>query len=370
MNSQNLSEEDQFLIRVCIEFEQNNTSQNLSELKTFNWESLLQKANAHGIIPIIHLWCVHHGVSNDIPIGKITGVYNQVLALNVVLENAYAEVSKELLNNEIESIPLKGMRLLQLKIYENIGARQLSDVDLFIREKDLNKARNVFKKMGFWEKAELSTDILKLCQTPTPFEYIKNNVFIDLHIGLNRKGTYDLLPEEVWRTCNANGLSNSDFLIHLACHAHKHMLRNGVRLISLVDIKLFLEKELLDWETIASRCKLFKCESEFYSILFLTQTIFKLNPIAAVNNYFSNAEKLVLETQALQILNPSSFEKDRFNLKKVWINESAHLMWPLRLFVLFRKLFPNAEFLSSNYRNTSRLFRLFQYYKFQKKKFI
>jgi hypothetical protein len=370
MNTQNLSEEDQFLLRVCIEFEQNNTSQIPSEFKKFNWEKLLQKANAHGLIPLIHLWYMRHGVSENIPIQRITGVYNQVLALNVVLENAYAEVSKELLNNGIESIPLKGMRLIQLKIYENIGARQLSDIDLFIREKDLNKARDVFKKMGFWEKAELSTDILNLCQTPTPFEYIKNNVFIDLHIGLNRKGSYDLLPKEVWRTSATNGLSNSDFLIHLACHAHKHMLRNGLRLISLLDIKLFLEKELLDWETIASRCKLFKCESEFYSILFLTQTIFNLNPIAAVNNYFSQAEKLVLETQALQILNPSSFEKDRFNLKKVWLNESAHLSWSLRLFVLFRKIFPNAEFLRSNYRNTPSIFRIFNYYKFQKKKFI
>jgi hypothetical protein len=101
MNTQNLSEEDQFLLSVCIEFEQNNTSQIPSEFKKFNWEKLLQKANAHGLIPLIHLWCLRHGVSENIPIQRITGVYNQVLALNVVLENAYAEVSKELLNNEL-----------------------------------------------------------------------------------------------------------------------------------------------------------------------------------------------------------------------------------------------------------------------------
>ena len=364
-----LSEENQFLIRVCIEFEKDTTSQNLNELKNFNWDSLLQKANAHGIIPIIYLWCIKHGVTNDIPTKKLNGVYNQVLVLNMVLDNAYEAFSKELLNNGVESIPLKGLYLIKSKIYQNFGARQLSDIDLFIRKQDLQKARNVFKKLGYWEKAELSTDILQLCETPTPFEQIQNNVMVDLHIGLNRKGTYNLQPDEIWKK-SANGfLATSDFLIHLVCHAHKHMLRNGVRLISLLDIKLFLEKESIDWETVEGRCKLFNCELEFYSILCLTQTIFNLNTIESVDKYFSPSEKVQLEIQAMQILNPNSFEKEGFNLKKVWMNESRHLSWPLRLFVLFRKFFPNNEFLRTNFRNTPKYWRLISYYKFQLNKF-
>lgn len=364
-----LSSEDQFLIRVCIEFENDTTSQNLNELKNFNWDSLLQKANAHGLIPIIHLWCVKHDVTNDIPTKKLFGVYNQVLVLNMVLDNAYETFSKELLNNGIESIPLKGMHLIKSKIYENFGARQLSDIDLFIHKQDLQKTRAVFKKLGYWEKAELSTDIQQLCETPTPFEQIQNNVMVDLHIGLNRKGSYNLQPEEIWKMSENGLLSNSDFIIHLACHAHKHMLRNGVRMISLLDIKLFLEKEKIDWQAIEARCKLFNCELEFHSILYLTQTIFNLNGIESVNKYFSQLEKVQLEIQAMQILNPSSFEKDGFNLKKVWLNESAHLSWPLRLFVLFRKIFPNAEFLRTNFRNSPKLLRLLHYYRFQWRKF-
>ena len=111
-----LSKEDQFLIHVCIEFEKDTTSQNLNELKNFNWDSLLQKANAHGVIPIIHLWCIKHGVTKDIPTKKLNGVYNQVLVLNMVLDNAYDAFSKELLKNGVEYIPLKVMHLIKSNI--------------------------------------------------------------------------------------------------------------------------------------------------------------------------------------------------------------------------------------------------------------
>jgi len=364
-----ISNEDELLLNVCKAF-QNPLAQVKLNLKEINWEIVLNKANAHGIVPIIYLWSLEKDMPEDFPEKKAKGLYNQVLARNMILDNTFEAVKYELSKETITCVPLKGLSLIKSGLYQNFGARQLSDVDLFIRKQDLFKSRNILQKMGYWEKAELSTDILDLCETPTPFEFISNDVLIDLHVGLNRKGSYDITPDEVWQNGSSSELEQHDFLIHLACHAHKHMLRSGVRLISLLDIKLYLENTELDWEVLNAQCRRFNCEREFNSILFITQVVFELPEINSVDDYFTEVEKEQLLEIASHILSLTSFEKDGFSLKKVWMNESAHLNWSLRLFVLFRKIFPNNEFLKTNFRNTPRFLRLPNYYKFQLKKFF
>ena len=364
-----ISNEDKLLLTVCKAFQKSLTQDTINR-SDINWDIVLNKANAHGIAPILYLWSLEREMPNDFPERKAKALYNNVLARNMILDNAFETVKHELSKNRIECLPLKGLSLLKSHIYANFGARQLSDIDLFIRKQDLFKSRNILKKMGYWEKAELSTDILDLCETPTPFEFISKDALIDLHVGLNRKGGYNIFPDEIWKKVSSSELEQHDFLIHLACHAHKHMLRSGVRLISLLDIKLYLENIQLDWEVLNARCRQFNCEREFNSILFLTQIIFELPEINSVADYFTEVEKEQLLEIAFHTLSLTSFEKDGFSLKKVWMHESAHLSWPLRLFVLFRKIFPNNEFLRSNFRNTPRLFRLPNYYKFQLKKFL
>lgn len=364
-----ISNEDELILNVCRTF-QNPFAQVNLDLKEINWEIVLNKANAHGIVPIIYLWSLEKDMPDDLPKKKVKELYNQVLARNMILDNAFEAVKYELSKEAITCLPLKGLSLIKSGVYQNFGARQLSDIDLFIRKQDLFKSRNILKKMGYWEKAELSTDILDYCETPTPFEFISKDVLIDLHIGLNRKGSYDITPDEVWKNCNDGGLEQHDFLIHLACHAHKHLLRTGVRLISLLDIKLYLENTELDWEVLNARCRQFNCESEFNSILFITQVMFELPEIHRVVDYFTEIEKEQLLEIASHTLSLTSFSKDGFSLKKVWMNESRHLSWPLRLFVLFRKIFPNNEFLRTNYRNSPVFMRLMNYYKFQIKKFF
>lgn len=127
--------------------------------------------------------------SENIPdsISKIAlKCYYDNIGRNTLLLNALKEIAQACSDSGIRLIPLKGAELL-LNEYENIGLRQLSDLDVLIQKSDLSTFRELMRALGYKETLMLPRRAAVLIDHPSPYLYVRKGLHVDLHLKLNKK---------------------------------------------------------------------------------------------------------------------------------------------------------------------------------------
>lgn len=71
-----------------------------------------------------------------------------ILTRNVILLEALREILKNILNNNIPNIILKGAAYLSL-IYDNETDREMRDIDIFVAKNDLPKVKTLLRGLGY-----------------------------------------------------------------------------------------------------------------------------------------------------------------------------------------------------------------------------
>jgi hypothetical protein len=206
----------------------------------------------------------------------LESAYYRTLSTNLMLIKDLKEVLCRAKQRKIRVVLIQGMDLLY-NTYGDIGLRPMTDVDLWVGERDFPAMVDLLDRLGY------ERDTLY----PTTFR--KSATLLDLHTSMlwadrirARKKLLNIEEEAILaktRSITVEGeeafcLDPYDQFIHLGLHALKHRAN---RLMWLVDLKTLARGwEEPDWKALWERAREMGQEKTLSCILFLLKNIFSL----------------------------------------------------------------------------------------------
>lgn len=200
--------------------------------------------------------------------------YHQTVLLNLKLIHSLKEVLHELNKKKIQVVLLQGIILLG-QVYEDVGLRPLSDIDLWVLRKDYPDVTGILSSLGYQRNRVYPNTFRR---GPTTFDLhthilwadrIKARTFL---LTKSQDSIYEDTRIIQFEGKEARCLSRYDQVLYLSIHALKH---NVNRLIWLVDIQnLLADWKNSDWEALIKRARnLGQEKSIFYIFTLLHQLL-------------------------------------------------------------------------------------------------
>ncbi len=154
----------------------------------------------------------------------------------------------------IPVILLKGAWLAHA-VYEAPGMREMADLDLMVRVRDLDQTVAILREIGYKTGRDLKDlDIEIQRKHHLPSFRREGAIMIELHWNITHEGHDDFVPPDgFWERSRevrvsgvpARTLSPEDMLLHLSRHiTYQHMFLPGIR--PVLDVALFLKKLRVD----------------------------------------------------------------------------------------------------------------------------
>ena len=296
----------------------------------------------------------------------LESMYFQVLVKNTQLVHAHDALMLEFNKLELPHVPLKGIHFLKYSFSNDIGIRQLSDIDILFQPEDAEKVHNCLVDLGYRVYLTMPRRISELLKNPTPYNYTKYGVTLDVHYALNRLESFDVSMVEVWKSATKiessfeYHLGVEDQLIHLCTHAFLHMKIFDLKHISFLDIVTLLSCEKVNWEMLNRKMSEYKCELETASILFLTNLYFNSEIPESIMGLLKAEQKEKLRNQFLLLLreNKAELKATRYKMKDRYFQFFHLLSWKDRILFVAYYIFPDKTYLKQVYGSRSNRFFL------------
>lgn len=347
--------------KVEVELEQN-------ILAVDNWDYFIERAVDTYLGTTVYVRLVK-GLKLYFPehvIKVLEAMYFQVLVKNTQLVQAHEEISEMCNEHGLSHIPLKGIHFLKESFANDIGIRQLSDIDVLFQREDAEKVHSNLLSLGYRSYLTMPIRISKLLKNATPYNYSKNGVTLDVHYALNRLENFDISMSEVWKSAVKSEstfqyhLGTEDQLIHLCTHAFLHMKIYDLKQISFLDIVTLLSSEKVNWELLKIKMSQFNCVEEIASILFLTNQYFHSEIPLSIMGFLKEEQKEKLTNQFLLLLreNKTELKATRYKMKDRYFQFFHLLSWRDRILFVAFYVFPDSPYLKQVYGNKSTWFFL------------
>ena len=226
----------------------------------------------------------------------------------------YLDLANLLHKSNIFFIPLKGLHL-NLEFYSELSERPIRDVDLLVKEEQLDKLLDILKKNNYFfenKQIDLSSFSYNSKRYDVPPITNKSGIRIELHIRLldaeidpdNEFTKESILTSVKYKQGNIEiNLMSYEFLIlHLIYHSTlKEYFDNGM--ISLLDLAKISSKCNIDYESlniISRKFNLYKATSAILSILYnrriVSNKTIKSNFIYDPNTFLKVESLLIFNT--------------------------------------------------------------------------
>jgi hypothetical protein len=287
-------------------------------------------------------------------------VQSQIIVKNTFLVSAFKDIIREFGHSGIDVIPLKGIYLID-SYYSNFSHRQISDIDLLVRDSQLEVACQYFLSRGFDMEMYMPASAAKVSKTPAPYKFSKNGLVIDLHIGLTY--VYDSCQfnmDEVWRCAKKNEkgyfeLKSLDHGLYLFAHLIKHFDYRNCKLINFYDLCLVMERDGTSFDDLFIHAELHGCKNDVLDICYLLGKYFELDSLTNLKNEYlpsrSNIDDVFLEI----------LSTDRAQLELKYAPEGstgfrpvAYLSKRNKFVYIFSRIFPDSRYIKSKYAKTGR----------------
>ena len=229
-----------------------------------DWNELMNLSRKHKIEGLIYSALNKSRLLENIDEDKVKDLKKEVFFTGVTqisnmskLEIVFNEFSKE----NVPVIVLKG--LVVREYYPQPEQRSMSDADIFVKAKDINKSKKILIDLGYTEiDAEASHHI----------KYIKSGYpMIELHWHVMKRDGFsdelDLFEDDIWdRTIEVKvkgakvlSLGYEDLALHLCMHMAAHLAASGFGVRQIVDLVLLVEKKghLIDWTLFINKAEEF-----------------------------------------------------------------------------------------------------------------
>ena len=252
----------------------------LESLTSQEWTALIMLASRLRVRLLLYKNLKKRGFDKVIP-EKEKQALKSFYTQNTIRNLRYSGELKSIVNacteKKIPLIALKGIYLANT-IYENIGLREMNDIDLLVPKKDLEETANIMLGLGY-----KTLEPFSLAWEPTfnhlpPF--VKPGLAIEIHWSIT---TAELAPkfdiQDLWDYAKpveiANtkllSLSPNDILLYLCFHNAKHFFAFTLRPYCDIQTTILHFSSELDWEKILERAKKWGWERGVYLSLRLAK---------------------------------------------------------------------------------------------------
>ena len=228
------------------------------------WSVVLDLAEHHGVQPLLYRTLSRiQDLVPDADMRRLARLHQTNLHRALLLARALIHIQFQLKQNNIESLPYKGIVLAE-SFYSDIALRQAGDIDLLIRAQDLLRVRDALRELGYAPQSSFSAPHLR-ASLKSGYECVfdspagRNLLEVKWRI-LPRFYALDFDYESLFRRAvpvQVAGYamktpSPEDLFLILCVHAAKHVWG---RLIWLCDVARIMHLPQLNWTWIAAQSR-------------------------------------------------------------------------------------------------------------------
>lgn len=360
-----LSPEEQLLLslaRLKFSADQREKIYRLAESIT-DWDYFVRLANEHGVVSLCHHNLNIAGIIEKIPV-KITETmhfaYLKSLLQNTRLYTLLDEIITFASENNIRVIFLKGA-VLEKMVYGNAGLRQMSDIDLLVKEDEALALRNILLKNGFESLpliSPLHEKLLPYLKSHLPVMH-KNKISAEIHVRLFDRDNDNLISEIINNpdivsegACEMLAPPLHIHLLYLVKHLDRHARTKDLQLKLYTDIAVLLSEhqdKLLNINllNLAERAGLTNSLAE---ILFLVENYWQIRLPDLLKNLRLKVDVEKTTEKFIYFLrHPSSYPRHEEPLPLLKpLNDIPGTAEKIRFIAGF--LFPSLSFLKFRYR--------------------
>lgn len=261
------------------------------------WDDLAVAAIALGLAPLLHVTTQPLSLPASAR-AKLAVTYAATQRRNTAIAEQLAELLSAYAAAGIDAMVLKG-GYLAFAVYPDPALRGMSDLDLFFRPGDLERAEAVLRSLGYQGKhksADEGPGIVKhtstykresagdAASTPNPYLSTAGDRHVDPHGSLEESWfglRVDVTPG-VWERSQpltlagqpARALKTEDLLLQLSVHLVFHLLMGKPSLVQLYDIVFVNQVLPIDWTVLLERSQARGAAPFLYAALHLAAAIF------------------------------------------------------------------------------------------------
>jgi hypothetical protein len=342
-------------------------------LSDSDWQVLIEESGRQSVIPLIYGRLISFPPDFPVPDWvkqRLRLLYLKNAGRNLLLYEALGEIGEVLAKNNIPVMALKGAHLAQ-QVYETIALRPMCDLDLLVKEKDLDKVDETLLGLGY---RPIEGD-RKVTKKNHHFVYLSPRKEFGVEIHWNLIGAvypFDIDLEGQWERARLAVIGKSEFfiqapedlLLHLCLHNCKDLFENGLKLLcDLTETIRHYEREL-EWEQVLLRSRQWGINKFVYIVLSLA----------------AEGLKASVPGDLLKAMRPNDFEESYKNMgmamlfgKRIqdpdalfFTNNMAHIWghgrFSDKIILFFRRVFPSSELMARIYPEISGSLKVYFYY--------
>ena len=250
----------------------------LEGLSHADWEGVLQESVAHMVTPLLYQAVKALEAPANVPEGvveRLRGAYLHNAARNTLIYRELSRALNALRDRGVPVVVLKGAHLAEV-VYGNVAVRPMADLDLLVREGDLDAADEALSRAGLHMFTHVRRAKHYYQQRHFHFAYTgRAGITVEVHWSLSRE--FEIRIDDMWararpaRTAAAEALvlCPEDLLLHLCMHAaFPEMYAKGIRPLCDIARTVQYYQDQIDWaefQRTASENELATCS--YYSLV-------------------------------------------------------------------------------------------------------
>ena len=258
---------DELLVACLSEAPPPDLVRRLAGISDEEWELLARLADWHGVAPLLlrRLQCL--APSPAIPAGaaaRLRDSHHRIARRNMLRLRELARLLRELGSRGIDVVVLKGAYLASA-VYGDLALRDMKDVDVLVRRRDLADAYRALLELGCGASAlpDLEADVEVECARHhhLPPVIMPNASPVEMHwsitppgdpVAIDMDGVWERASETRIAGARAMAMAPDDLLLHLSVHAAlQHRFRMRQRHLCDIAVTLTRFRERIDWDRLA-----------------------------------------------------------------------------------------------------------------------
>lgn len=271
---------------------------------SLNWKFISEAALSHNVRELLYRNLKSSSCQDSIPddvMEDLKRSYHETIARNMYIYSELRTILDALRRAGTEAIALKGAALAGF-VYPDIGLRPMADIDLLVREEELEVADRVMIAMGYspvhstrshqWHRDNHF-------HLP-PYRHPQKPFVVEIHWHFTT-GSQASDIRKWWQRSLGRNLSGSrilipsaeDMLIHLTVHLFNHGYDNGFVLRGLCDIfeTLRYYAAEIDWKLLEDEIREQGMERQVHSILHLARKYYAPRNISFIPINLDHADQ-------------------------------------------------------------------------------
>ena len=310
----------------------------LAEISPEIWAALISEACRHRVAPLLYKKIRHASAEDKIPVDSLNALRKQYLttaAHNTVLFSQLNELVAILNRKNIPVMLLKGAHLAEF-VYKDIALRPMSDIDILIKEEDLNETLQIVFDGGYQimetgndeKEKTIKNYKYSIASDAKHFKTLihsETKCVLEIHCNITRESSpFKIPPSDLWLNSQKVKLNDNsvfilcpdDLLLHLCLHAAYDDLF-GYGLGALYDIALTIKyyHKSIDWQRLWHRAVRWRTERCLEISLYFAKKYFESSfPEQMLESFHIDkmlniAEKRIFRASKARIADPHPVNK-------------------------------------------------------------